>query len=431
MAKKNVVRRDVVQIGFEIEKSPVAELENCIKEAQGDAKKMADSAESAAKKVASIGNEAEKSAKKTSKARKAAKKVTEEVSEIGKEAKKASDEASSIGDEAEKAAKKTKPLEDGLEDVGKEADKAKEKTEGIGDEAEKAAPKTKPLEDGIGGVGDEADKAKKKTEGLGEGIGGLGKGLGDLIGKGKSLAVVFAGAAAAFSVGKLIDNVSEVDQAMNKLAAQTGASGAEMESYRKSVQSLYNGGTGESIGEVADAMALVRQQFKELDDGTIKSITNDAMVLTDTFDMDLNETLRGVNSLMVNMGLTADEAFDYIAKGAQNGLDKSGELADNIAEYSQLWAQAGFSAEEMFTILQNGLDSGAYNLDKVNDFVKEFSISLSDGRIAENIGSFSQETQQLFESWKSGRSFSKRSFQLDHQRPEQYDKPAGSLNNSV
>lgn len=375
MAKKNVVRRDVVQIGFEIEKSPVAELENCIKEAQGNAKKMADNAENAAKKVASIGDESEKAVKKTSKVGKSAKKVTEEVSEIGKEAKKASDKASSIGDEAEKASKKTKPLKDG-----------------------------------IGGVGDEADKAKKKTEGLGEGIGGLGEGLGDLIGKGKSLAVVFAGAAAAFSVGKLIDNVSEVDQAMNKLAAQTGASGAEMESYRKSVQSLYNGGTGESIGEVADAMALVRQQFKELDDGTMKSVTNDAMVLADTFDMDLNETLRGVNSLMVNMGLTADEAFDYIAKGAQNGLDKSGELADNIAEYSQLWAQAGFSAEEMFTILQNGLDSGAYNLDKVNDFVKEFSISLSDGRIAENIGSFSQETQQLFESWKSGGASQKEVF---------------------
>ena len=36
----------------------------------------------------------------------------------------------------------------------------------------------------------------------------------------------------------------------------------------------------------------------------------------------------------------------------------------------------------MFTILQNGLDNGAYNLDKVNDFVKEFGVSLSDGRIA-------------------------------------------------
>ena len=80
---------------------------------------------------------------------------------------------------------------------------------------------------------------------------------------------------------------------------------------------------------------------------------------------------------MDNMGLTAEQAFDYIAKGAQSGLNKSGELTDNLAEYSQLWGQAGFSAEEMFSILQNGLDSGAYNLDKVNDFVKEFGNRLS------------------------------------------------------
>ena len=66
------------------------------------------------------------------------------------------------------------------------------------------------------------------------------------------------------------------------------------------------------------------------------------------------------------MGLSADEAFDYIVKGAQNGLNYSGELGDNIAEYSQIWGQAGFDAEQMFSILENGTKNGAYNLDKVN-----------------------------------------------------------------
>ena len=77
-------------------------------------------------------------------------------------------------------------------------------------------------------------------------------------------------------------------------------------------------------------------------------------------------------------------------------------MVDNLSEYSQIWGQAGFSAEEMFSILDNGLQSGAYNLDKVNDYVKEFTISLSDGRIAENIDSFSSGTKKLFESWQNG-----------------------------
>ncbi len=107
---------------------------------------------------------------------------------------------------------------------------------------------------------------------------------------------------------------------------------------------------------------------------------------------------------MTNMGLTADEAFDYIVKGAQNGLNYSGELGDNIAEYSQIWGQAGFDAEQMFSILENGTKNGAYNLDKVNDFVKEFTISLSNGRIEENLGSFSKGTGEIFKKWKDGKA---------------------------
>ena len=96
---------------------------------------------------------------------------------------------------------------------------------------------------------------------------------------------------------------------------------------------------------------MVKQQFGDIDDKSLEQITQDAITMSSVFDSDLNETLRGVNALMSNMGLTAQEAFDYIAKGTQNGLDKSGELSDNLAEYSQSWEQAGFSAEEMFSIL--------------------------------------------------------------------------------
>ena len=82
-----------------------------------------------------------------------------------------------------------------------------------------------------------------------------------------------------------------------------------------------------------------------------------------------------------------------------------------MLEYSQIWAQAGFSAGEMFTILENGLDSGAYNLDKVNDYVKEFGNSLADGRIEQNLSSFSDNTQNLFYQWKAGEATTKQVFQ--------------------
>ena len=48
----------------------------------------------------------------------------------------------------------------------------------------------------------------------------------------------------------------------------------------------------------------------------------------------MNETLRGVNSLMTQFGLDAQTAMDYIVAGTQNGLDKTNELGDNLSEYA-------------------------------------------------------------------------------------------------
>ena len=218
---------------------------------------------------------------------------------------------------------------------------------------------------------------------------------------------VLATAGLAYGAKEITEIGTDYERAMKQVAAVTGAGTEEMDAMSDSIQKIYTSGIGKNLEEVAGSAALVKQQFGDIDSSTLEQITQDAIAMSGIFGTDLNETLRGVNALMNNMGLSAEEAFDYIAKGTQNGLDKSGELSDNLAEYSQIWEQAGFSAEEMFSILQNGLDSGAYNLDKVNDFVKEFSISLSDGRIAENVDKFSLGTRNLFAEWQNGKASQK------------------------
>ena len=204
--------------------------------------------------------------------------------------------------------------------------------------------------------------------------------------------------------GALKDFIEDSGTASSSFAAMTGANKAEMAEFNEEMEKIYKKGYGESLNDIGDAMAYVRQSMNDLDPEIISDIAENAMVMEDVFGIDVQESIRAVDTLMTTMGLDADEAFDYISKGAQNGLNYSGELADNIAEYAPLWEQA---AEDMFTILQNGTESGAYNLDKVNDFVKEFTISLSDGRIEDNLSSFSEETQQLFLEWKDGKKTSK------------------------
>lgn len=198
-----------------------------------------------------------------------------------------------------------------------------------------------------------------------------------------------------------------LETAVNKFLASTGRSIDQTKDLEQVLKNIHDSGYGDSYSDISEKMSLVWQNLGDISNADLQNITEQAYLLENVFGMDFSETLRGVNSLMVNMGLTAEQAFDYLVVSAQNGLDKTSELADNIAEYSQIWSQAGFSAEEMFSILDNGLASGAYNLDKVNDFVKEFTISLNDGRIEDNLSSFSKGTRNLFREFQKGEATAK------------------------
>lgn len=201
-----------------------------------------------------------------------------------------------------------------------------------------------------------------------------------------------------------LGSTADMDKAAKQVQASTGLSETAMRKYQSVMKEVYGNNYGDNFEDISESVSEITQSMGELNESDLKNVTENVLTLRDTFNMDFNETVRGADGLMKNMGVSAEKAFDLIGKGAQNGLNKSGELVDNLAEYTQLWGQAGFSAEQMFSILQNGLDSGAYNLDKVNDFVKEFGISLTDGRIETSLSSFSDNTKELFYQWKDGRA---------------------------
>ena len=142
------------------------------------------------------------------------------------------------------------------------------------------------------------------------------------------------------------------------------------------MDNLYEGMSVDSYEEAYEVISQVQQQLKGLNDEQLEGASTAAANLARVYDMDVAETLRGVNAIMETFGLTADEAFDLMAEGAANGLNYSDELGDNVAEYATYFKEGGYSAEEMFAILEAGADSGAYNLDKVNDFVKVFALWL-------------------------------------------------------
>ena len=201
---------------------------------------------------------------------------------------------------------------------------------------------------------------------------------------------------------KAMDAYSETENAVIKVNAYFGETGQAAEDTANVIKSVYSDGVGESMDSVADAVLMVKKNLGDLSETDLTNLTQQAITLDELYGIDMNETLRGVNSLMQQYGLTAQEAMDYIVVGTQNGLDKTNELGDNLSEYAGKFSQAGYSASEYFQLLDNGLKNGAYNLDKVNDAINEVTTRLVDGTLGESIGSFSTKTQELFTSWQNG-----------------------------
>lgn len=206
---------------------------------------------------------------------------------------------------------------------------------------------------------------------------------------------------------KAIDAYNDTENAVSKVNAYFGETGEAAEQSANVIKSVYASGVGESMDAVANAVLMVKKNLGDLSETDLTSLTQQAITLEELYGIDMNETLRGVNSLMQQYGLTAQEAMDYIVVGTQNGLDKTNELGDNLSEYAGKFAQAGYSASEYFQLLDNGLKNGAYNLDKVNDAINEVTTRLADGTIGDSIGSFSTKTQDLFSAWQNGEATQK------------------------
>lgn len=172
---------------------------------------------------------------------------------------------------------------------------------------------------------------------------------------------------------------TEHQQAANSMAAATGAAGEQLEYLQDAMDTVYTDNYGESLQDVADAVSLVDRNMKNISPDEIVEATGAALALQDTFEYGVEESTRAAAAIQKNFGGSAKEAFSLIAAGAQNGLDYSGELIDTINEYSSQFSKLGFTADGMFQLLQSGADSTAWNLDKVGDAIKEFSIRSIDG----------------------------------------------------
>lgn len=253
--------------------------------------------------------------------------------------------------QARQFAQRMEDAQDAMQDTGSAAKETVQGFEQIGEGAQDAR-------DGVGDlIADMEELAGMKIGNLIGGIGGL-TGVAALIGE-------------ALTLG---DNVT---QAWNQIENYTGATEKNLEDLQTAAENLYKKGFGENLGEAAQSIATVNSYTRATGED-LEASAEAAMMLDDVFGMDIPESARAASQLMTNFGLTGEEAYALIATAAQNGADKNGNLLDTINEYAPYFQKAGKGAEEFGAALSLASENGVYDVDKVGDAMKEFTLRIGE-----------------------------------------------------
>ena len=249
------------------------------------------------------------------------------------------------------------------------------------------------------------DEAQKASDGCATSIDGLGKKVkqaaddteemaGDLQ---KAESAMESTSAATIAVGNLMAEAIqataekakelaetlvtagvEYQQSQSKMAAATGATGDELERLNSVAQSVFSQGLGDSMDDAYNGVTAVKNATGLMDNELQKAVES-GFALRDTFGFELQESARTAQALMKNFGISAEESYNIIAIGAQNGANKNGDLLDILNEYGAQYAALGLDADQFIQSLISGAEAGVFSIDKVGDAVKEFNIRAKDG----------------------------------------------------
>lgn len=195
-------------------------------------------------------------------------------------------------------------------------------------------------------------------------------------------AVIGIGVAAGKALIDSFNDGLQVEVRQDRLQALTGLNEGAALRLGRAAGEAYANNFGESIESNMDATRLALQ-FRILDP---KSTTRDAQLvvqglagIADVLEEDVRPVAQSVTQLLsTGMAKNAQEAFDIIAAGARNGMNRNEDLLDTLTEYPALFKQLGLSGEEALGLMNQSMRAGARNSDLAADALKEFQLRASE-----------------------------------------------------
>lgn len=221
------------------------------------------------------------------------------------------------------------------------------------------------------GATEAMDKVGKDAETLGGRMSKLGGKLAKGMAAGGTMAVA--------ALGKGLVDGLEQQSIISSFETQLGVSPEYAQKMGKASGAAYTSGFGESFEDVAAATAAVNTAFGDwVDDADLQPLTEQAIALSETFDVDMTEAM-GAAKTMLHNGLVKDggEAMDTLAASLK-GLSPAvrDEVLAATNEYSKHFAALGISGQEAMKLLSSS--DGVIGVDKMGDALKELTIRATD-----------------------------------------------------
>lgn len=151
---------------------------------------------------------------------------------------------------------------------------------------------------------------------------------------------------------------------------------------------------------IAEATRLTREFLGVSGDGLVQ-VRSEIQSIAETYGKDYMEVLRGVDTIMSQWQLSAEDALTILERGFQSGADVSGDMLSKLSQFAPTFHDAGIGASELIALIQqtrSGLfsDKGLQVIEMASKRIREMSsatakslddIGLSSKMIAEQLSS--------------------------------------------
>ncbi|MCA9497092.1 MAG: hypothetical protein KC589_09175 [Nanoarchaeota archaeon] len=318
---------------------------------------------------------------------------TKQFDEASKDAfKQGSKSADEFGKAVNDSGKQQKEQIGLISELGKQLDSLKAKQKASFDKKELAQ------------FNKEIQETEKELQRLGnigkEGFDELGNAIEDSGSKFGSLLEIAGGFGLALGVGAIIDGVISIGAAVIDTVSQ-------FRELRGEVQTL-TGATGEELDFIVEK----------------------SQSLATVFDQDVGEVIKSANTLAKEFGLTQEEALAKLESGFLGVAGDTGELIEQVKEYSSQIVAAGGSADDLFSIVNKSTQEGIFS-DKGIDVVKEFGLRIREQTTATSDAlnnAFGEEfTNKIFKGINDGSLSSVDALKLVSEQMNDTSIPASQL----